>query len=100
MDPKALIDVNWSDTGSILLFIWMFVIAVVGFASFMLMAHAIIPSLLASGHIPEGLRNIARKQRFPMYLSAIVMLGVISFWLAMATDAAHEIRRFWPRDWI
>ena len=100
MDPERLTSVNWSDTSSILLFIWLFVIFVVAFATFMLLAHALIPSFLNSGHVPEGVRSLVRKQRFPAYMAAILMLGVIAFWLFQATDAAHEIRRFWPRDWI
>ena len=100
MDPSRLNFVNWSDTGSILLFIWLFVIFVVIFAAFMLMAHAVIPSLLETGHIPEGFRSIVRKQRVPMYLGALLALGGVCVWLAFATDSAHEIERFWSRDWI
>ena len=100
MDPSRFTFVNWSDTSSILLFIWLFVISVIGFASALLLAHAVIPSLLTSGHVPEGMRSLVAKQRLPLYLLAILMLGVVAFWLSAATDAAHELRRFWPRDWI
>ena len=100
MDPSRLTFVNWSDTSVILIFIWLFVISVIAFASAMLLAHAVIPSLLESGHVPEGMRSLVRKQRLPMYMMAILLLGVVAFWLSEATNAAHEIRRFWPRDWI
>lgn len=100
MDPSQLSHVNWSDTGSILHFIWLIVIFVILFAAVMVMAHAVMPSLLASGHVPEGLRNFVRKQRAPMYLTAIALLGVVAFWFYKATNAAHEIRLIWPRDWI
>ena len=100
MDPEPLTKIDWTHLGTALHFVWLFVISVVGFASMMLLAHAVIPSLLNSGHIPEGLRNRVRKQRFPIYGTAIIILGVIAFWLSGATDAAHEIRNFWPRNWI
>jgi hypothetical protein len=100
MDPSRLTFVNWSDTTSILLFIWLFVAFVVIFATFMLLAHAMIPSLLETGHIPEGFRSIVRKQRIPLYLGALLALGMVCVWLTFATDSAHELRRIWSRDWI
>ena len=100
MDPSRFTHVNWSDTASILHSIWLIVIFVILFAAVMVMTHAIIPSALETGHVPEGVRNFVRKQRLPMYLMAIALLGAVAFWFYEATNAAHEIRRFWPRDWI
>jgi len=100
VDPERMNFIDWANTASILHNLWLVLIFVVVFAFLMLLAHAVIPSALASGHVPEGVRNLVRKQRFPMYLTAFLLLGVIAFWLFQAAEAAHEIRRFWTRFWI
>ena len=100
MDPEPLNHVDWRQTALALRWLLLVPVFAIGFATQMVLAHAIIPSLLDSGHVPPGLRNFLRKQRFPLYLSTCFIIGAIAFWVAEATDAAHEIRRFWHRDWI
>lgn len=99
-DPQRLTFQDWATTGSMLHYIWFFVICVVAFASFMLLAHAILPSALNSGHVPEGLRNFVRKQRLPMYLTALAILGLIAFWFSRLTPLGHDIARFYDRFWF
>ncbi len=98
-DPQPLTFEDWATTAAILHYIWLIVISVVVFASLMLLAHAVIPSALNSGHVPEGLRNFVRKQRIPMYFTALLILGVIAFWFSKATPVGHDIARFYDRFW-
>lgn len=100
VDPGRLTDVDWAATGNILTNLWLILGFVILFASLLLMAHAVIPSLLNSGHLPRGVRNVLSRQRFFMYMTAIIFVGVIAFWYSQATDTAHEIRAFWDRFWI
>lgn len=100
MDPEALNHVDWRATSLMLRWLLLIPIFAIGFATHMVLAHAIIPSLLDSGHIPPGLRNIVRKTRLPLYLGAVLIIGTIAFWFSEATDAAHELRRIYHRDWI
>lgn len=100
MDPHRLSSVDWTTTASILHNLWLVLIFVIPLAFLMLLAHAVIPSVLASGHAPEGLRNLLRKQRLPMYLTALALLGGVAFWLARATHAGYQIAHFWSRFWI
>ncbi len=100
MDPEALNHVDWRNTSHILRYLWFIVIFAFGLATHLVLAHAIIPSLINSGHLPPGIANKARKLRIHLYLSSILILGAICFWFAMAADKAHEIRNFWHRDWI
>ncbi len=99
-DPEALNHFDWRSMSVLLRWIWLIPIFALGFSAHMVLAHAVIPSLLDSGHVPDGLRERVRKLRFPLYVSAFIILGALAFWISEAADAAHEIRRFWHRDWI
>ena len=100
MDPEALNHVDWRATSHILRYLWFIVIFTFGFATHMVLAHAIVPSLINSGHLPDGIANKVRKMRFQLYATSIVILGAICFWFAKAADASHNLRNFWHRDWI
>jgi hypothetical protein len=99
-DPEALNHIDWHATGVVMIWVWLIVVFVLGFATHMVLAKAIIPSLIDSGHIPDGLVERVRKMRLPLYMTAFMIVGAIAFVFFQATDAAHEIRRFFPRDWI
>lgn len=100
MDPEPLNSVDWRATSLTLRWIWFIVIFAFGFSTVMVLTHAMIPSLLDSGHIPDGLRERVRKLRFPLYATALLFIIGIAVWFGFAADSAHEIRRFWHRDWI
>ena len=51
-DPKALTGVNWHDLHVWLQWLWIYLPLVVTFALTVLIAHAIIPSLVTTGHLP------------------------------------------------
>ena len=51
MDPQYITGETWSEIGSWLKFLWLFLLFSVGFGFNFLMAHAIIPSLIVTGHI-------------------------------------------------
>ncbi len=100
MDPEHLNHVDWRSMSVILRYILAFVGTVFFFAAHMVLAHAVIPSLLASGHIPDGIADRVRKLRFPLYVISLMFVGTLAFFLSEAADATHELRRIYWRDWI
>ena len=53
MEPAPLGAVHWSELGSMLFALWMVVIFIVLFAANMLVGHNLLPSFIASRHVPE-----------------------------------------------
>ena len=96
MDPEYINSDIWRSTGEILTFIWLLFFSAVGFGFNFLMAHAIIPSLVGSGHLPARLS----KARPLFYGGAALALGLVVFALNRAAANAGFIEDFWPRWWI
>ena len=96
MDPATIGSSEWSSIGSLLTNLWIVVLFIVLFATNMLLGHNFIPSLLASGDIPQS----AQKTRPIFYLLAIVCFGLALFFLAVVVDDAGVLRRFWADYWI
>ena len=96
MDPAALGGSEWSEIGKLLTNLWLVVFFIVIFATNMLLGHNLIPSLHASGHIPD----VFQKTRPAFYSLAIVSFGLAMFFLARVVDNAGVFRDFWPDYWI
>ncbi len=96
MDPEYINSDIWRSTGDILTFIWILFFAAVGFGFNFLMAHAIIPSLIGSGHLPTRLQ----KARPLFYGGAALALALVVFALNRTFVNAGFIEDFWPRWWI
>ena len=82
-DPKALTTANWQDISAWLTFFWIYVPVVFTFAVTLLTAHAIIPSLIRTGHIPQG----TNKLRIPMTAFAAVLFVVAAALMVMVVIA-------------
>ena len=100
MDPEPLNHLDWVTTSHVLHWIWLILAFVFLFAAHMTLTHAIIPSLIDSGHLPDGIRERARKLRIPLYAIAFVFLGMVALWGFLGINAAKDIRHFWPTIWI
>ena len=96
MNPAELGSSEWSDIGKLLTNLWIVVIFIVLFATNMLLGHNLIPSLVASQHIP----NSFQKARPLLYVLAIVFFGLDAFFLVQAISLASVLRRFWESYWI
>jgi hypothetical protein len=96
-DPDAMNSVDWLEIGKWLTRIWVYFFCIVGFAFTLLTAHALIPSLVSTGHIPK---ELADRVRPPMYATAVVLLAAIGFFLALTVGKAHHIENFYDRWWI
>jgi hypothetical protein len=99
-DPEPLNHVDWRATSLILRWMWMILIFAFFFAAHMLLAHAIIPSLLDSGHVPDGLRERARKLRLPLYVMSFLLLACAAYFITIMVNSSQELHQFWPRSLI
>ena len=92
-DPVALQTENWRDISVWLTFFWIYVPVVFTFAVTILTAHAVIPSLIRTGHIPEA----ANKARTPMTAFAGVLLIVGVFLMVNIVITAQNLEKFYDR---
>ncbi len=96
-DPAFITNYNWSEFSKLLIFLWLLLIAAVGFAGSILVAHGLIPSLAASRELPD---QRLLKLRPLLYGAAAVFLagaGVIVRLLVSKADVFEDIYARW---WI
>ena len=96
-DPAFITHFNWSELSKLLIFLWLLLIAAVGFAGSILVAHGLIPSLAASRELPD---QRLLKLRPLLYGAAAVFLagaGVIVRLLVSKADVFEDIYARW---WI
>ncbi|MEE8465839.1 MAG: hypothetical protein V3S68_05125 [Dehalococcoidia bacterium] len=92
-DPKALTSVEWNNIHMFLQWFWIYLPIVVTFAITMLTAHALIPSLVNTGHIPESMQRL----RMPLtgFAALVFVLAVVI--LVLGINATLDVRQVWPR---
>lgn len=96
MDPEIITSGDWSSISGLLKLLWVYVVFVVVFAKCVLLAQAIIPSLVTTHHLPDralrlrplllGVASIS------FLLAAITMINVLS--------RVGLIGNFYERWWI
>ncbi len=94
MDPQTLTQANWSDLSGLLRFVWLFSFSVITGALSLVLALAILPSLVASHHLPRELLRVR-----PVFLAggfgalslAVVMLTIV----ISRIDIIGDIYRRW-----
>ena len=96
MAPAPLGALEWSELGSMLFALWMVVIFIVLFAANMLVGHNLLPSFIASRHIPESLQ----KTRPLFYAAAILCFAIAMYFLVRTIQGASVLSHFWPDYWI
>ena len=95
-DPGAIDALDWLEIGKWLTRLWVYFFCIVAFAFTFLTAHALIPSLVSTGQLPER----ASKLRPPMYGACVLILAVAGLFLALVVDKSYLLERFWDRFWI
>ena len=96
MEPAPLGALQWSELGSMLFALWMVVIFIVLFAANMLVGHNLLPSFIASGHVPESLQ----KARLLFYAFAIACFAIAMYFLYSTIVQADVLDSFWADYWI
>ena len=92
-DPTALTSENWNNIHLFLLWFWIYFPIVVTFAITILTAHALIPSLVNTGHLPES----AQRLRVPLtgFAALLFVAGVVI--LVLGINATLDVRQVWDR---
>ena len=92
-DPTALTSENWNNIHLFLQWFWIYLPIVITFAITMLTAHALIPSLVNTGHLPES----AQRLRVPLtgFAALVFVAGVVI--LVLGINATLDVRQFWDR---
>ena len=92
-DPKALTSVDWNNIHLFLQWFWIYFPIVVTFAFTLLIAHAIIPSLVITGQLPES----TQKLRVPLTGFAVLLFAAGVVVLILGINATLDVRNIWGR---
>ena len=92
-DPKALTSVDWHNIHLFLQWFWIYFPLVIIFATTMLTAYALIPSAVATGHLPPS----ASRLRLPLIVFALAVGVVAIVILALGINQTLDVRNFWDR---
>jgi hypothetical protein len=95
-DPKALTSVEWNNIHMFLQWFWIYLPIVLTFGITLLTAHAIIPSMIQGGQIPES----AQKLRVPMtgFAALLFVAGVVI--LILMINAQLDVQQIYNRVFI
>ncbi|MBI4302032.1 MAG: hypothetical protein HY664_05460 [Chloroflexi bacterium] len=96
MDPEPLTNANWSQITEAIGFLWLFLGSGTAFLGAILLAQAILPSLVISGHTSK--RTL--KVRPWLYLASLVALTMAGLALVRFIDLAIQVLDSYPRFWI
>ena len=94
-DPKALTSVEWNNIHMFLQWFWIYFPIVVTFGMTLLTAHAIIPSLVNTGHLPES----AQRMRVPLTGFAVLLFASGAVILVLGINATLAVRSIYNR-WL
>mgnify|MGYP001360477557 FL=1 len=92
-DPKALNSANWNDIHLWLTWFWIYVPVIATFGVTMLTAHALIPSLIITGHLPASTGRL----RMPLTGFAFLVLAAAVVLMVLTINQALDLQKFWDR---
>lgn len=93
MDPKALTSTDWNNIHLFLQWFWIYFPLVVAFAVTMLTAHALIPSAVSTGHLPQGIAKL----KWPLTGLALIIAVIAIIILVLGINQTLDVRNFWNR---
>ena len=92
-DPKALTAADWQNIHIWLQWLWIYLPLIVTFVVTMVIAHAFLPSLVMTGHLPESVLRL----RIPLTGFALVVFAAAMVMLALAINQTLTVKNFWDR---
>jgi hypothetical protein len=93
-DPNQVTSADWVNIHNWLTLLWIYFPIVIGFAFTLLIAHAFIPSLVMTRHLPP----IANRARIPLTLLALVALVFAVILMASVVILTPQaLSRMWER---
>ena len=96
MDPLALNANDWNNLGNIITFLWLALISAIITGPTLLIAHAIIPSAVATKTINEKFNKL----RPGLYLmGGIGVICIILFFCLAGFQSYAILKEFYPSFW-
>ena len=95
-DPSYIDEPLWHGISVFLTHLIYVVFMIIGFSGNFLLAHAFIPSLVSSKHLPL----IANKLRIVFYLGALVFFIAAIFFIIQTLNNLDVIPKIYDRWWI
>ena len=96
VDPAIVDAGHWSDIGNWLHWLWAYFFCIVLIAFTFVTAHAVIPSLVSSGHLPSKFLMLRR----PMYLGVIGLICLAVFFMVLTVRNTQLLEAVYNRFWI
>ncbi|MBI50541.1 MAG: hypothetical protein CL781_04335 [Chloroflexi bacterium] len=97
MDPSYISTEYWAEIKIFTSNMGLFVLCIIIFAANMLVGHNMIPSLIASHHVPRTWNKL----RPPIYAIAIIaFVAAIYFVITAFVGGLDAIRHIYPDYWI
>lgn len=93
-DPKALTAVDWDNIHLLLQWLWIYLPLIITGSVTLVTAHALIPSLVFTGHLPQP----ALRLRIPLTAFAVLVLAVAAVIIGLALNQATTVENFWDRN--
>ena len=92
-DPKALTSVEWNNIHMFLQWFWIYFPIVVTFGLTLLVAHAVIPSMVSTGQLPES----TQKLRVPLTGVAALLFVAGAIILSLGINAQLDVKAIYDR---
>ena len=96
VDPAAINAAQWGEIGTWMHWLWAYFFCIVILALNFLTAHAVIPSLVSSGHLPQKFL----KMRLPLYLGTVAFLGLAMLFLTWTVNNSRLLENVYNRFFI
>ncbi len=96
MDPNMPSAADWRAIEPLLWNLWLFVLFMIGFAGNLMLAHAVIPSLVGTHHLPHRAASL----RPPLYVVSLISFAVaIAIFYNFATNL-DVVYGIYGKQWI
>ena len=92
-DPRALTSVEWNNIHLFLQWLWIYFPLVVTFGLTLLTAHAVIPSMVNTGQLPES----TQKLRIPLTGIAALLFVAAAVILILGINAQLDVKAIYDR---
>tara|TARA_B100000929_G_scaffold224801_1_gene181154 strand:- start:120 stop:416 length:297 start_codon:yes stop_codon:yes gene_type:complete len=92
-DPRALTSVEWNNIHMFLQWLWIYFPLVVTFGLTLLTAHAVIPSMVNTGQLPES----TQKLRIPLTGIAALLFVAAAVILILGINAQLDVKAIYDR---
>ena len=96
-DPNALTSADWANLHTWLTLLWVFFPLVITFAFCMMIAHAFIPSGVATGDYPPALSRL----RLPLTIIGLICIAIaLVLFISACFFTPLMFNNFWDRFFV